>query len=581
MAHLPELVINLALILCAAGVFTVLFKRLRQPQVLGYLIAGFLVGPHFHLFPTVVEEQDIRTWAEIGVIFLMFSLGLEFCFKKLARVGGSAGITAVVEVVGMLLLGYIAGWGLGWSSMDSLFLGGILSISSTTIILRAFDETGVKSRPFASLVFGILIVEDLVAILLLVLLSTIAVEREFKGAALLFSIFRLAFFMILWFLAGIYLLPTFLRLAKPWITNETLLVISVALCMGMVVLSTKAGFSAPLGAFIMGSILAETQDAERIEHLIAPLRDLFGAVFFISVGMLIDPSVIVHYLVPILIITAITLTGKFLTSAVGALASGQSLHISVLTGLSLAQIGEFSFIISTLGMDLHVTSTFLYPIAVAVSAITTFTTPYLIKGGEGLYAGITKRLPRAWTERINRYGAETKALPATPAWKRFIRHYIFHVVSNVVILFAILILTTRFLDPAIRKNAQVSPILNDVLISAITLVLMSPFLWGLAFRKLPRLEFTGSGAEAQRQFRGPVIMLDLSRLLCAAGILEALLETYFPTSVALIGAGVCCAGIYFLFSKRLQTVYHKMEGRFLENLGAREGIETERDLPHP
>jgi CPA2 family monovalent cation:H+ antiporter-2 len=377
MTHLPHLITDLGLILAVAGITTLLFKKIKQPVVLGYIIAGLLVGPHVSLIPTVVDDEAIKTWSEIGVIFLLFSLGLEFSFKKLVKVGGSASITAVVEIVLMIAVGYGAGIFMGWSPMDSIFLGAILSMSSTTIIIRAFDELGVRTRKFAGLVFGILIVEDLVAILLLVLLSTLAVSQQFAGGELLMQLLKLAFFLILWFLAGIFFIPTFLKRTQKLMNDETMLIVSLALCLLMVVLAVAVGFSAALGAFIMGSILAETTQAERIEHLIKSVKDLFGAIFFVSVGMMIDPKVLIEYAGPVLIVTLLTITGKFLATAIGALLSGQSLKHSVQAGMSLAQIGEFSFIIASLGLSLKVTSAFLYPIAVAASAVTTFTTPFL------------------------------------------------------------------------------------------------------------------------------------------------------------------------------------------------------------
>src|SRR5688572_13115417 len=377
MAHLPHLITDLGLILAVAGITTLIFRKIRQPVVLGYIIAGFLVGPHVSLFPSVVDAEGIKTWSEIGVIFLLFSLGLEFSFKKLMKVGGSASITALVEIVLMIVIGYVVGKLLGWSTMDCIFLGAILSMSSTTIIIRAFDEVGAKTKKFVQLVFGILIVEDLVAILLLVLLSTIAVSNQFAGGELLMEMLKLGFFLVLWFLGGIFFVPTFLKWTRRLLNDETLLIFCIGLCLLMVMLAVEVGFSAALGAFIMGSILAETTQAERIENLIKSVKDLFAAVFFVSVGTMVEPQIILDYAVPILVVSLVTLVGKFTTSALGALLSGQSLKNAVQTGMSLGQIGEFSFIIASLGVSLKVTSDFLYPIAVAASAVTTFTTPYL------------------------------------------------------------------------------------------------------------------------------------------------------------------------------------------------------------
>ena len=370
MIHLPDLIQDLGLILMAAALVTILFKKLKQPVVLGYLIAGFLVGPNFAFLPTVKDHASILIWAEIGVIFMLFGLGLEFSFKKLKKVGKSASITASFEILCMLGCGYLTGQLLGWSKMDSLFLGGILSISSTTIIVRAFDELNLKGRSFVSLVFGVLIVEDLIAILLLVLLSSVAVTQSLSGSELLFSALRLGFFLIIWFLLGIYLLPVLLRNFREHLSDETMLIVSLGLCLMMVVIATQVGFSPALGAFVMGSILAETPKGQRIEQLLLPVKNLFSAIFFVSVGMLINTRILLSHFDIILLIAVVTIAGKFVSSLIGALLSGRSLKSSVQAGMSLAQIGEFSFIIATLGVTLKVTSDFLYPIAVAVCALT-------------------------------------------------------------------------------------------------------------------------------------------------------------------------------------------------------------------
>lgn len=328
MNHLPQMIIDLALILGAAAVSTLVFSKLRQPVVLGYLIAGFAVGPHFPLWPTVVDSEGVKLWAEIGVIFLLFGLGLEFSFKKLAKVGKSAFIAATFEIITMSGVGYLFGQALGWTTMDSIYLGAILSMSSTTIIIRAFDEAGLKGKAFASLVFGILIVEDLMAILLMVILSAISIPGSFSGSNLAYLSARLVFFLLAWFLVGIYVLPTLLRRVRRQLSNEIMLIVSIALCLMMVVLATKADFSAALGAFIMGSILAETEEGERIEHLLVSVKDLFAAVFFVSVGMMIDPSVLREHFGVVVLITALTIVGKLMGSGFGAVISGRSLKHS-------------------------------------------------------------------------------------------------------------------------------------------------------------------------------------------------------------------------------------------------------------
>jgi CPA2 family monovalent cation:H+ antiporter-2 len=317
--HLKPLISDLGLILMTAAVAVLLFKKIKQPLVLGYLIAGFLAGPHFVFFPTVKEVSSVEVWAEIGVIFLLFSLGLEFSFKKLMKVGGTASITAVVQIISMIIIGYFVGQWIGWKSMDSIFLGVILSISSTTIILKTFDELGVKSQKFAGIVLGSLIVQDIVAILMMVLLSTIAVSQQFSGGELLLSVLKLIFFLTIWFVGGIFFIPTLLKKAKNILTDEMLLIISLALCLMMVILADSVGFSPALGAFIMGSIIAETTQAEHIEHLVKPVKDLFGAVFFVSVGMLINPETLYEYALPVAILTVVVIIGQSVSSTIGAL----------------------------------------------------------------------------------------------------------------------------------------------------------------------------------------------------------------------------------------------------------------------
>lgn len=576
MSHLPVLIIDLALILAAAGITTLLFKKIKQPLVLGYILAGLLVGPHVDFLPTVTDNASIHIWAEIGVIFLLFSLGLEFSFKKLVKVGGSASITAVVEVVSMLTIGFFAGLAMGWSTMDSIFLGGILSVSSTTIIIRAFEELNVKHKKFAGLVFGVLIVEDLVAILLLVLLSTLAVSQQFAGVEMLTSILKLCFFLVLWFIGGIFLIPTFLKKTRKLMNDETMLIVSIALCLLMVLLAVKVGFSAALGAFIMGSILAETTQAEHIEHLTKSVKDLFAAIFFVSVGMLIDPSIIIDYAIPILIITMATVVGKFLSSGLGALISGQPLKTAVQTGMSLAQIGEFSFIIATLGLSLKVTSDFLYPIAVAVSAITTFTTPYLIKASEPFYDFLERKLPRKWVAGIQRYSSSTAGITTLSDWKVLLRAYTTNTVIHAVILIALVFLGSRYLQPFITEH-----IINGdrgIIISLIlTLVLMAPFLWALSIRRMQRHAYSHLWLN-KKYTRGPLIALEVLRIALGTFFVAFLIFQFYDTLVATFTAmGIIVAGI-FVFSRKLQHFYDRLENRFLGNLNARQAQHAQPEI---
>lgn len=571
------LISDLALILCAAGVTTLIFKKLKQPVVLGYIIAGFLVGPHFEFFPSIANsgsvavegdiDENIRTWSNIGVIFLLFSLGLEFSFKKLMKIGGVSSITSAVQIISMLFLGYFIGQLLGWSTMDSIFLGAILCISSTTIIIRSLEELNLKDKKFARAVFGSLIVEDLVAILLMVMLSTISISRGIEEGQLLFSLLKLLFFLILWFAAGIFFIPTLLRATKNLMNDETLLVASIGLCFAMVLLAEKLGFSQAFGAFITGSILAETLSAERIERIVRPVRDLFGAVFFVSVGMMIVPSMIVEYAVPIIVITLVTIFGKTISTFVGALLAGQPLKQSVQTGASFGLIGEFSFIIAQLGLTLKVTSDFLYPITIAVSAITTFTAPYLIKNSESVYNKVNRILPNSWLEGLNRYSTGTHYIKAESEWRKFIKSFLLIVIINGTVIIGLIILFSQVLAPYIfpvedRKTWE------SILIASVTLMSIAPFLWALVARKM------GRGAYAilwmKKYNRGPIIVMELVRLVFAILLVGFLLDQFFSTAIALTLAATVIIIAVVIFSQRIQAFSAKIEKRFIHNYNARE-----------
>ncbi|MDR2683983.1 MAG: cation:proton antiporter, partial [Prevotellaceae bacterium] len=480
MPHLPTLISDLALILITAAVTTLIFRKLKQPLVLGYIIAGFLVSPHLGFTPNVADEHSVEIWADIGVIFLLFSLGLEFSFKKLLRVGGSASITAIFEIVCITLLGFLTGKLLNWKTMDCMFLGGMLASSSTTIIIRAFDELGLKSKHYVKTVFGVLVVEDIVVILLMVLLSTVAVTQHVEGIEMSLTVLKLGFFLILWFLMGIFIIPTLLKKTKKLLDDEVYLILSIGLCLGMVFLATKVGFSAELGAFIMGSILAETTSAEKIEHIFKPVKDLFGAIFFVSIGMMINPVVIVNYGWIVLLVTLLVIFGKFIATAVGAVLSGQSLKQAVEVGMSMAQIGEFAFIVATLGMSLGVISDFLFPVAVGASAITTFTTPYMIKYSDNFYKIIEKIVPNRWQEYINAYSSRTdNAKSETETWK-LVKNLLIIVVINIILIFSIIILCSKFLLPVLSKS--IVGILPATITLIVGLLLSAPFLWALMFK---------------------------------------------------------------------------------------------------
>lgn len=561
MTHLPSLIQDLGFILIVAGITTIVFKLLKQPVVLGYLIAGLIVGPNIRLTPTITEEASIHIWAEIGIIVLLFSLGLEFSFKKLAKVGGPSSLTALMEIGTMLFAGYMLGKAFGMSQMDCLFLSGIMSISSTTIILRTFDELGLKAKNFAQVVMGVLIIEDLLAILILVMLSTIAVTVNIESTQILVSILKLIFFLVFWFVCGIYFMPTIFRKTKKLMNDETLLVVSLGLCLVMVIITTKLGFSASLGAFLMGSILAETPQAERIEHIIKPVKELFGAIFFVSVGMLIDPKMILENWVLVLIISAMVIIIKPLGAIIGAVLSGQPLKQSMQVGMTVSQIGEFSFIIATLGISLKATSSFLYPVAVAVSAITTFTTPFMISAAPRIFGMVDRMLPKRIKLLLAKYSAGTQAIKTESLWKLYLQDFFLKVLVYTVILTAIILISSGLVLPAITENPDE---MNWKTISTalITLAAMVPFLWALATRKGNRKAFEEFGRN--RRNRGPIAVMYLARIALALFLLGFYVNSFFSRSTALITFLVLIFSLV-LFRKRIQRYYSRIENRFLFN----------------
>ncbi len=476
MHTLHSLIIDLTLITIYAGLTTLLCKKLKQPIVLGYVLAGIFAGPYFDLLPTVKDKEDLTLWADIGVIFLLFGLGLEFSFKKMLNVGKAAMITANANIIFMLFLGYNTGLMLGWSTMDSFFLGSMISMSSTTIIIKAFDDLNIKKQRFTDLVFGVLIVEDLVGILLLVLLPTIALGSTINGLALGLSTLKLIFFLILCFIIGIYLVPTFLEKIQKYLTDEMLLIITISLCFGMVLLATSSGFSSALGAFIMGSILAETEFIGRIEKILQPLKDFFGAVFFVSVGMMVNPQMFIIYAEPIIVITLIVVIGKVLFSCFGFVASGQPLKTAVYGGFSLAQVGEFAFIIASLGMSLNVLSAKVYPIIVAVSVITTFLTPMMIKAADPAYKKLNRILPDKWLEYINKY-TTTMTHNEERLWSALFKNYFLRLSIFSIILYSIIVFAT-LIRPYINTLIPFR-IPANICLTTLTFLLMSPFLKAL------------------------------------------------------------------------------------------------------
>lgn len=565
MNHLPHLITDLALILGVASVITLIFKRLQLPLILGYLVAGILISPNFHIFPPQVYEiTDVQTWGEIGVIFLLFSLGLEFSFKKLAKMGGSATTAAGFEAVGMAVIGFGLGKLLGWPLMDCIFLGACLTISSSSVIVKSFADLGLKQRNFAQLVYGILVVEDLIAVVLLVLLGTFVASHSFNAGELGMSILKLAFFLIVWFVGGILFIPSVLKRAKNLLTDEILLIVAIAMCFLMVYLSSQAGFSAALGAFIMGSLLAETTKAEKIEHLVIPVRDLFGAIFFVSVGMLIDLHVIQEYWLPILLITAAVIVGKSIVISLGAFISGNSLRTAIQTGMSLALIGEFSFIIASMGVKLKVVSDQLYPIIITVSALTIFIAPSLTLNSTKFYYWLNKHLPQKWESRLNRYSVEATALRAVNDWNHVLKFFIINTVVFSSIIIALIILSTRYLLPRLEEFGYN---LGGITSTIISIASMSPFLWALMIRN----EKTGPFARiyTQQKYLGPIWIMRIIKVGLALFFIILLLRSIYSIDIALyVGIGLLV--FLLLFRKKFQRTYNKVEDRFVKNLNNRE-----------
>lgn len=563
--HLPNLILDLTLILASAAVIGLLFRALKQPLVLGYIIAGIVVGPYFRFFPTVTEQDNIRILADIGVIFLLFNLGLEFSFKKMIKQGGRVIITAIPGVGLTLFAGFLMGRALGWSLMDSVFMGGILSIASTTIIIKAFDELGMRTQKFTETVTGILVIEDLVAVVLMVVLSTVSISKEFQGTDLMLSVVKLIAFLILWFISGIYFLPSLLRGIKRVLNDEGLLVLSLALCFVFVWLALKAGFSPAFGAFIMGSVLAETKRAEKVEHLITPLKYLFGAIFFVSVGMLLNPVVIVDYFIPVIGAVIILLVGKPVFVVVGSLLSGQALKPSVQTGMSLSQIGEFSFIMATLGLSLGVTSDFLYPIAVVVSVLTTFTTPYMIRLSGSVSDYLQNNLPERWRNRINEYSANVNRIGESTDWNMFLKLTGINILIYTAIIVSVILLILNFLEPYFEQHGW-----NHTVLAVLAVLVISPFLWALSFRRVDKALY--AKVYLNKTYRLPLLFLQFSRLAVAIVLIGFLLDRLYDPWVAFVG-GIVTLFILVVFTKRIQRFYGRIEARFFSNFNEREQTE--------
>ena len=561
---IERLITDLAFILLLGAVVTVVFKAIRQPVVLGYIVAGFLASPHFQYLPSITNEANIDFWAQIGIVVLLFSLGLEFSFKKLVNSGGSAVVTALVIITGMMCVGFGMGRLMGFNSINSLFLGGMLSMSSTTIIIKAFNDMGLRQKKFASLVLAVLIVEDLFAVLMMVLLSSIAINKSVEGSELLYSVGKLVFFLVSWFLVGVYVLPSVLNSIRRYLNSETLLVVSMGLCLGMAVFSVACGFSLALGAFVMGSILAGTSYAERIEHVVTPVKDLFGSVFFISVGMMVQPAILAHYWGPILILSLTVIIGMIVFGTFGMLLTGQTLKVAIESGFSLTQIGEFAFIIATLGMSLGVLDKTIYPIVVAVSVITTFTTPYFIKMAAPVYAMIERHLPARLNFLIDRYQRQAdRSSDGGRPWGRVIRRHLGSTLLYCIILTGILVISDKLL---VHHVEGIFGEWSRVVCVVITLGIMSPFLVALM---LP-INAPKADTYEVREGRVPRLVVTLVRILISVAFVVRAMTLYYSAKAGVLVAVAVILLVVLVFSRKVRESMAKIESKFLDNLNERE-----------
>ena len=571
MNEIPYLVKDLALILMVAGIVTIIFKKLKQPLVLGYIVAGFLVSPHMPYTMSVIDESDIKTWADIGVIFTLFSLGLDFSFKKIVKMGASPIIATVVIVFSMMMLGISVGHGFGWSKMDCIFLGGMLAMSSTTIIYKAFDDMGLRQQKFAGMVMSVLILEDILAIVMMVMLSAIAGGSNPDGEQMLGSIVKIGFFLVLWFIVGIFAIPWFLRSVRKLVNNETLLIVALGLCCGMAVLSTKVGFSSAFGAFVMGSILAETVEAEKIIKLVEPVKNLFGAIFFVSVGMLVDPKILVEYALPILALVCTILVGQAILGTLGFMLGGESLKSAMRCGFSMSQIGEFSFIIASLGLSLGVISNFLYPVVVAVSVITTFLTPYMIRLATPTYLVMEKHLPDKLINVLNHFAMSHPSTTQQSKWKSLLKQMTINTVAYSILSAAVITLMFTFVLPFMRSLFPGWRLhwYANAITGLLTIIIIAPFLRAIVMKKNHSNEWKRLWVESSIN-RIPLLFTIFVRFVIALGFIFYIcnyLTRFTNALMIIIGVMVVSLMIASRWTKKRSI---KMERVFIHNLRSRD-----------
>ena len=577
-----SLISDLALILVLGAVATVLFRMLKQPVVLGYIVAGFLASPHFELLPSIAIESNIEFWAQIGIIVLLFSLGLEFSFKKLIDVGGSAIVTALIIVLGMMSLGFIVGRFLGLGLVNSIFLGGMISMSSTTIILKALTDLNMRQRRFVPMTFAVLIVEDLFAVVMMVILSSIALNNSVKGQDMVSSILKLSFFLIMWFTVGIFMIPTLFKRFKRYISDEQMLIISMGLCFAMVLFSIMSGFSAALGAFVMGSILAGTIEAERIERLISPVKDLFGAVFFISVGMMVNPTVMTQHWSVIALLAVVVIVGMIVFGTFGMIATGQPLKLAMESGFSLTQIGEFSFIIATLGTSLGVLDKSIYPIIVAVSVITTFTTPFFIKQAVPCYNALYKVLPKSWTRLLNGYSqnaSESESNETRQLWRSIVKRFLIRLVIYSVVIIALIALCRTYLMPLILKYLGTNAWGRLACVTA-TLAIVAPFITSIILPTVKRSEQERLVEASGSVSYVPLVLMSILSAILSTIYLTSILDGVYSSAVSIMVAILLVVIALILISTvptPLRRRVSNIEKRFINNINERENRRTGRE----
>ena len=572
MAELPALVKDLALILVVAAFVTLIFKRLKQPLVLGYIVAGFLVSPQMPYTMSVMDRANVQMWADIGVIFLLFSLGLDFSFKKIVKMGMAPVIAACTIIFCMMMAGIVVGKAFGWTHMDSIFLGGMLAMSSTTIIYKAFDDMGLRQQRFAGMVMSVLILEDVLAIVMMVMLSAIAGGSSPDGGQMVESVLRIGFFLVLWFVVGIFFIPAFLRATRRLMNEETLLIVALGLCCFMAVFSTKVGFSSAFGAFVMGSILAETVEADKIVRLVEPVKNLFGAIFFVSVGMLVEPQVLVDYARPIIAITLTILIGQSVFGSLGYLISGNPLKTAMKCGFSMAQIGEFAFIIASLGLSLGVIGHFLYPVVVAVSVVTTFLTPYMIRMAEPCYNIMERHLPKKWIVALNHI---TISHPQTPSaenkWKSLLIQMLRNTVIYSILSIAAIALMFTFFLPFVRSFFPSYELhwYANAICGILTVLIISPFLRAMVVKKNHSDEFKALWAESWVN-HFPLIFTIIVRVVLACAFVFYIINYLSRFKNAIIISIALALVVLMVLSRGLKKGSIQMERLFIQNLRSRD-----------